>query len=228
MGQRHGAGQRGLGDRRATLGQPGGRLRDVPAAAVVETHVQHHAGVAGGVGLGLGQGAPHALGQGPPLAHEVQADAGAQQFGHFAHQRLAHQLHQPADFVGRAIPVLGGKGKHRQHLHAALGTATNAAAQRLDPLAVAGDARQQAPPRPTAIAVHHDGDVAREVAGRRCVCHVRGTNPRGCEASPKRGRRADQARTRWPGFPRSLALSPWGEGAAGDSGGGHSSGVKPP
>ena len=81
---------------------------------------------------------------------------------------LAHgaidQAEQAGDlFVGPA-PVLLAEDVQRQDLDAAVGRDLDDGPDGLDPLDVAGDARQPAGSCPAAVAVHDDRDVSRALA----------------------------------------------------------------
>src|SRR5665213_2895629 len=79
----------------------------------------------------------------------------------------AQQAHQLADFVGGPRPVFRAEGKDGDELDADFAGRANGSAQRLDPAAMPFHARQSAGRRPTAVAIHDNGDVTRRLIERR-------------------------------------------------------------
>jgi hypothetical protein len=82
----------------------------------------------------------------------------------------AEQPHQVPHFGFRTTPVLGRERVQRQILEADLAGRTHHFANRGDAPHVSRFARQQAVSRPTAVAIHDDGDVLGQMLGkgRRC------------------------------------------------------------
>ena len=93
------------------------------------------------------------------VADDVQAHALLFQLADFAFQRLHEQAHQQGHFFGGTAPVLGTEGEQGQVAHAGPAAGLDHAAHRLHPLGVPCGTR-----RPSAVAVHDDGHVLRDVA----------------------------------------------------------------
>jgi hypothetical protein len=79
----------------------------------------------------------------------------------FLLQRLDEQLHQQADLLLRAPPVLRTESEQGQIFDAALEAGAHRFTHHFDALGVAGKARHEALPCPATIAIHDDGDVTR-------------------------------------------------------------------
>jgi hypothetical protein len=109
--------------------------------------------------FGIDQALHHLGRQAGALADEMQPHAVAAEPGHLAAERADHEFHQARHFLDRTVPVLGREREHREHAHAAVGTGLDATPQRLHTLLVPRHARQEPPRRPTAVAVHDDGNV---------------------------------------------------------------------
>src|SRR5207244_10979496 len=75
---------------------------------------------------------------------------------------LLDEAHHHGDLVHRPAPVLRRERVERQIVEADLGAGADRRARRLHAFAMTGHARQPAPGRPPAVAVHDDGDVARD------------------------------------------------------------------
>ena len=75
------------------------------------------------------------------------------------------QHHQRADFGGRTLPVLDRERVERQHFEPEPRRGLDDVAHRVDAGAMPLDARQVPLPGPAAVAVHDDGDVARQAIG---------------------------------------------------------------
>ncbi len=142
-------------------GQGPACLGDVPASAVGERDDQQQSGIARGQRLGI----PHALRQGATqqiaIAHEAQPYAVAVQVGDLAIQGIQKEIHEHADFIGRPAPVFAAEGEQGQKIHLAAGAFLDDPPDHLDAGTMPGGTRQAAQPRPTAIAVHDDGDMVR-------------------------------------------------------------------
>src|SRR5277367_2982693 len=87
-----------------------------------------------------------------------------------ASHHVAVEAHQETDFVGGPLPILGGKRVQAKPLDANFYCAADDVDD--DRLAhlVALDAGQPALGGPAAVAVHHDGDVIRQLLGRDPRC----------------------------------------------------------
>src|SRR5580658_1070570 len=138
------------------------RLHDIPAPAIAHGHLQPQAGIGGGALLGGGNAGLQAHREALALADETHAHPTAVELAHLAVDRLDEQGHQTQDLLGRAAPVLARKREQRERLDAALRTFLDAHAHRGEPRLVSGGAGESTRRRPAAIAVHDDGDVARQ------------------------------------------------------------------
>ena len=98
-------------------------------------------------------------------ADDVEADVVLEQRRELRAQIPLQQHHQRADFGGRPLPVLDRERIERQHLEAEPRRGLDHVAHGVDAGAMAFDPRQVALARPAAVAVHDDGDVAREPVG---------------------------------------------------------------
>ena len=154
------AARRALGGHARRDGLAAG-LHDVPAAAIVEGHRQRDARVVRGAALGLVPGGAHLVVDRAAVADDADAHALLGQLGQVLRHRHQHQAHQAGDLFARALPVLGREREHREVFDAAVGAGLHAAHQRIDALLVAEEARHEALLGPAAVAVHHDGHVAR-------------------------------------------------------------------
>ena len=77
-------------------------------------------------------------------------------------QVALEQHHQRADFGRRPLPVFDGERVEREDFEAEARRGFHHVAHRIDAGAVAFDARQVALAGPPPVAVHDDGDVARQ------------------------------------------------------------------
>ena len=159
MGEGHRAIQTGLGNGLAARRQRCSRLGNVPAAAIVEAHIENEARVFRRGGLCLRQAVAHFGRQARALTYETDTDTVLFELRHFAGQRHGQQLHETRDLIDRTIPVFRRKSKNGQHRHTPLHAGACAAAQRINPLFVARQARQKPARGPAAVAIHDDGDV---------------------------------------------------------------------
>mmetsp|Transcript_10610 Transcript_10610/g.43394 ORF Transcript_10610/g.43394 Transcript_10610/m.43394 type:complete len:538 (+) Transcript_10610:732-2345(+) len=162
--------------RQPGLGQLGGRhaggdglaagLHDVPPPPVVEGDVQRQLVVVQSAALGLVPGIAQLVGHRIAVADDADAHAHRAHLGEVAADSSQHQAHQPGDLVARPLPVLAGEGEDGEVFDVAVDAGLHHLDQRIHPGLVAEEARQEALLGPTAIAIHHDGDMARR---RRAV-----------------------------------------------------------
>ena len=82
-------------------------------------------------------------------------------------QETLEQAHQRKNFALRPLPVFGRKGIEGEKLDPQIAAAFDAGAHRVGAFFVALDPRQSALLRPAAVAIHDDGDVARNRFERR-------------------------------------------------------------
>src|SRR5213075_2166907 len=99
------------------------------------------------------------------VAHDLEADAVVVELGDFLLEGTQEQLHEESHFFLRPAPVLAREREEREVLDAVADARLHDLAHRLDTLAMPADAREEALLRPAAIAVHDDGDVARDLRG---------------------------------------------------------------
>ena len=153
--------------RRTLAQQRVGGLHDVPAATVVGTDGERHAGIAGRACLGVGNHLLQAGFETRQVADDAQPDAIAMQLRDLTLQGRQEEPHQQRDFLGRTTPVLGTEGEEREELDPPPGAPFDRGTYGLDPLAVTGSAWQMPACGPAAIAIENDGDVARDGSGGR-------------------------------------------------------------
>jgi len=79
-------------------------------------------------------------------------------------QRHQKQPHQKRNFIGGAAPVFGGKGKHGEIAHACVVADVADVFQHIQPFFMPHHARQKAFFRPTPVAIHNNGDMARNLS----------------------------------------------------------------
>src|SRR3546814_20788864 len=84
------------------------------------------------------------------------------QFHHLALERVEEQLHQRADLFLRPAPVLAGEREQRERGDPAFEAAVDTQVDRARTGAVADHPRPPTPRRPSAVAVHDNGEVAGE------------------------------------------------------------------
>jgi len=132
------------------------------AAAVVEGDGEDHARVGRS---GFGGFARIFLDGGGKIfgaAEEAHTDVVALDEGHFLAQIFAEKLHEEFDFSFGAAPVFHREGVERKGFDMETGTGFDGGPGGLRACAVAGDAGEVAFLGPAAVAVHDDGDMARE------------------------------------------------------------------
>ncbi|MNI75310.1 hypothetical protein D3C73_1314490 [compost metagenome] len=84
------------------------------------------------------------------------------QLVHFAIERAEEQLHQRIDFFLRPAPVLAGEREQGQRRNAQFQAALDGAVDRARAGTMADDAGATALLCPTPVAIHDDGNVARQ------------------------------------------------------------------
>ena len=92
-----------------------------------------------------------------------QLDVVPHQVGPNPDQVVGIEVHQGVDFRLGPLPVLDAERVQRQRLHAEIDAALGDGFRRLGPLAVSFVAGQILALRPAAVAIHDDGDVARQL-----------------------------------------------------------------
>ncbi len=90
---------------------------------------------------------------------DAEAHAVFQAASHLPAEITVEQAHERRNFHHRALPVVGGKRKHRERADSQLARSIGDAPHGMGSGAMSGDTRQAALLRPTAIAVHDDGHV---------------------------------------------------------------------
>src|SRR5262245_42864630 len=98
------------------------------------------------------------------VADQLEPDALLHQSIELALEIVAHQRRQVGDLAVATLPVLRRESVERKHLDAMIGGRLERALDRLGAGAMPGDAGQTARFGPAAVAVHDDGDVARNGA----------------------------------------------------------------
>src|SRR5690606_9044880 len=146
----------------AGRGRAAGGRGDVLAAAVAGRAVQGQPVVAGGGRLGVGHARGGRLAEARSVADEADAHAAPMQLVDLAVEGVDEQLHQRADLVLRTAPVLAREREQGQCADAGVQAEIDAQVDRARAGAMADDARPVALLRPAAVAVHDDGQVARD------------------------------------------------------------------
>ncbi|KAG0779054.1 hypothetical protein G6F22_010861 [Rhizopus arrhizus] len=152
-GHFHGQGARGTGD--------------ILAATVAGGDRQGQGGVVSGALLGQLHAADQAGTEALAFTDEAHAHATPVQLVHFAVERAEEQLHQRIDFFLRPAPVLAGEREQGQRGNAQFKAALDGAVDRARAGTVADHARAAALLRPTAVAIHDDGNVAGQGSRQR-------------------------------------------------------------
>src|SRR3546814_4521761 len=108
------------------------------------------------------------------LTDESQAHAAPMQFIDLAFECAQKQIEQRTDFILWPLPVFAGKREQGQHFDTRVQTKIDAQVNRARASAVSDRARTLPLPRPAAIAVHDDGQMARNAyrRGLRSVEHT--------------------------------------------------------
>ena len=169
MGHAHGGVQACFGNGHTLRGQASCCLRDIPAAAVVEAHVQDKAVVVSRGGLRLGQALTHFGRQTFAAPDKVQLHAIFLELGNLSAQGHREKLHEARDLIGRAVPVFRRESKNGQDGNAPLHARAYAATKRIHPLLVPRQTRQETTFGPAAVAIHDDGNVVWHHRGIRHV-----------------------------------------------------------
>ena len=94
-----------------------------------------------------------------PIADDLEPHVIGGKFLDIADDEPLEQAHQIADLVLGPLPVFGREGVEGQRLDAQVAGRAHDVADRLDPRAMPGDARQVALLGPAAVAIHDDGDM---------------------------------------------------------------------
>src|SRR5690606_30539413 len=102
------------------------------------------------------------IAEAPAFADEAHPHAAPLQFLHFTFERVEEQFHQRAHLLLGTAPVFARESEQGQRADAALQAEIDAQVDRARAGAVADHARSLAARRPAAVAVHDDGDVARD------------------------------------------------------------------
>ncbi len=142
-------------------GQTLGSLGDIPLPAVVGRDLQNKTIAARRRGFRLAHRRLQFRMEARAVTNDPQTDVVVVEALGLATQRLEEQVHQGADFIGGALPVLTGEGKQGEHLDLGLGTHLDHRPHRIDTGLVAGDARQETLLGPAIVAIHDDRHMAR-------------------------------------------------------------------
>src|SRR5579871_4171261 len=141
------------------------RAHDVVAPAVAHGERDGHARVVARRRDRLAQRSAHRRGQPAQVADREQADVMLHHLAELALQVAAQQRHEAVDLARRAVPVLAREREQREVLDAQPPARLHHRAHRLLAGTVPVEARKAALLRPAAVAVHDDGDVARQPRG---------------------------------------------------------------
>src|SRR5690606_9486931 len=121
--------------------------------------------VARGGGLGVVHARGDRLAEARAVADEADAHAAPVQLVDFAVERVDEKLHQRADFLLGPAPVLAREREQGECADPGVQAEIDAQVDRARAGAMADDARPVALLRPAAVAVHDDGQVARDSTG---------------------------------------------------------------
>ena len=157
-------------------GPPLHGLHDVPAPAVVGRDVEGDGVVVHGGVLRHFDTLLQLLREGADVTQHLQAHALGLHGLHFFFKELHEQTHEGGHLVAGAAPVFGAEGKEGEVAHALVGAGFDQVTHACRALGVADGARHVALFGPAAVAVHDDGDVARDVDGGRNVDAVHRAN----------------------------------------------------
>ena len=135
---------------------------DLGAAAVIEGDGKNHAGVFGEGFGGFAGVSLDGFREFVGAAEEAHADIVFLEERHFLANVFAEELHEKFDFGFGAAPVFNGEGVEREGFDVQPGAGFDGGAGGIRAGTVTGDAREMTLLGPAAVAVHDDGDVARE------------------------------------------------------------------
>ena len=144
-----------------------GCLQDVPAATVVRANCQRELPVQRGLGFGTFDQVNQLVVEARQIADDFQANSRSVHLGNFLLQHQPEQLHQDRHLLGRPAPVLGRECEQGQVFDTALAAGPHRFAHRFDTALMPRHPRQEAARGPAPIAIHDDGDVARNTGGFR-------------------------------------------------------------
>ena len=85
-------------------------------AAVIDSHIEHHAVISGRVPLALCNAFPKAFGKDGRIAHNVDLHIVLHQLFQLRNQIIFKKLHQESYFQRRSFPVLRREGVESEHL----------------------------------------------------------------------------------------------------------------
>ena len=131
---------------------------DFPAGAVAQGYDHGHPRVHRSALLEAQDGLAHHFGHAGEVADDAQAHVVVHE--EFLLERGEDERHECGHLVGRAVPVFGRERVEGEELHAQVGAGRGDFLHGHDALLVAHAAVHSARLRPTAVAVHDDGDVA--------------------------------------------------------------------
>src|SRR5262249_39692228 len=141
---------------------PAHRVHQLRPAAVVDGQAKPHARVRlaeADVLVDLGQ---HLGRQSLAPADGAEADVPLHDLFALREEILVEEGHEEIELALRSFPVFGGETVERQLPDAEPAAFFDGGADAADALAMSLDARQVALPGPAAVAVHDDGDMARQ------------------------------------------------------------------
>jgi len=152
----------GLGLRETGIQDGVHGVDDFGASAVVQRDGEDHAGIFGEGFGGFAGVTADGVGKLFGAAQEAHADIVSPQQGHFLADIFAEELHEEFDFGFGAAPVFDGEGVEGERFDVQARAGLDGGARGLRAGGVAGDARKMTLLGPAAVAVHDDGDVARQ------------------------------------------------------------------
>src|SRR5579871_1847917 len=135
------------------------RVQDVPAPAVADSDIEQHAWVLRSERFRFCHAGLQLLREAGPVTDEAHPDAVLVQVAHVLAERYQEQLHEQSHFALGTLPVLAAKGEEGQHTDLAFGAVLDDLAGGVEASPMPRMAHQATGLRPTAVAVHDDGDV---------------------------------------------------------------------
>jgi DNA repair protein RecO (recombination protein O) len=148
------------------LRDPPRGVHDLGPAAVIDAELQGQHIIVNGAAFGVLEFGDHASPQPWRSAGPAHPDTHRIQLVPTPPDHIAVEAHQPANLVGRSVPVLGGEGVRREVFHSDLNSSLDHVEKRRFTPGVALSPRQVACLGPAPIAIHHDRHMSRQPLGR--------------------------------------------------------------
>ena len=134
---------------------------------VVESQHQFEPGVIRGDFDGFVEFVGDAFGQPFAPADLREADVVLHHLAALCDEILSVERHAEVDFLNGALPIFDGEAVKREHFEFEPGSLGDDQADGFGAFAMTQDARQAASLSPAPVAIHDDGDMARQRRGRQ-------------------------------------------------------------